>query len=345
MQETGRLGRYNAYVFILTLLFFNSIFCQEYPDKSIDSLLKSGIRDIINQKYEEAGSKFISLDKDYPRLPLGNIYLAAVQIAKAFDYAEQYDENFIDSHLDAAKETAEKLLSSDKNNLWYNYFYALAEGSIAYFAALKENWLSALSTGINSISGFEDCLDIDKNFFESYIAIGTFEYWQSRKMEFLNGLPFYEDRTKVGIDNLRTAAELASYNSYLAINSLIWIYIDQKDYKKAVDLGEKTLRKFPGSRYFRWGLARAYEEINPIKSITLYKEILNSFSNEEKHNHINEITLKHLIAQQYLRLGEKEKSLEVCKEILNIKNLNEFEHSKLDERIQRVKELQESLER
>lgn len=343
MQETERLGRYSTLVFILTILFFGSNFCQDYPDKTIDSLLKSGIHDIINQNYTEAENKFIKLNNDYPQLSLGNIYLAAVRIARAFDYAEQYDEDFIDSHLDAAKETAEKLLSSDKNNLWYNYFYALTEGYIAYFAALKENWLSALSTGINSISGFEDCLSIDDKFYEAYIAIGTFEYWQSRKMEFLNGLPFYEDRTKVGIDNLRTAAEKASYNSYLAINSLIWIYIDQKNYKKAVDLGEKSLQKFPASRYFRWGLARAYEEINPNKSIELYKEILYSFSNAEKHNHINEIMLKHLIAQQYLKLGERAKSLELCKEILSIKNLNEFEHSKLYGRIQRVKELKESL--
>ena len=58
---------------------------------------------------------------------------------------------------------------------------------------------------------------------------------------------------------------------------------------------------------------------------------------------MNEITLKHLIAQQYLKLGEKEKSLKLCNEILSIKNLNEFEHSKLDERLQRVKDLQKTL--
>ena len=221
MQETERLGRYSGFISLLTFLFFHSVFPQEYPDKTIDSLLKSGINDIINQKYTEAESKFTLLDKNYSGLPLGNIYIAAVHIAKAFDYGEEYDTDFIESHLESAKKTSEKLLSSDKNNLWYNYFTALTEGYIAYFDALKENWLSALSTGISSISGFEDCLNIDDKFYEAYIAIGTFEYWQSRQMDFLNGLPFYEDRTKVGIENLRTAAESASYNSYLAINSLI----------------------------------------------------------------------------------------------------------------------------
>ena len=345
MQETGHLARFNLLIFIFSLLFLHSLYSQNYPDKTVDSLLKAGIHDIINQKYLEAENKFELLNKNYPLLPLGNIYIAATSIAKAYDFGEEYNLEFIDSNLEAAKESAENLLSSDKSNLWYNYFNALAEGYLAYFAALKGNWLSALSTGINSISAYEKCLDIDNRFFESYIAIGTFEYWKSRKMEFLDGLPFYEDRTKVGIDNLRTASDSASYNSYVAINSLIWIYIDQDEYRKAIELGEKTLNKFPGSRYFKWGLARAYEEINPAKSIKLYYEILNSFSDKNGRNYVNEITLKHLIAQQYLKLGEREKTLKLCNEILSIKKLNEFEHTKLDERIQRVTDLEKSLTR
>ena len=343
MQETERLGHYKILILTFTFLFFTSAFSQNYPGRKIDSLLKSGIHNIINQNYSNAKNEFKVLKKSYPRLPFGDIYLAAVQIAKAYDYGEQYDSDLIESHLEAAKETSEYLLSLNEDNLWYTYFYALTEGYVAYFDALNGNWLSALSTGVNSISAFEKCLDLDDKFFEAYIAIGTFEYWQSRKMEFLNGLPFYEDRTKVGIENLRTACDSASYNSYLAINSLIWIYIDQKDFKKAAELGEKTLHEFPGSRYFKWGLARAYEEINPLKSINLYQEILESFQNKNRRNYINEITLKHLIAQQYLKIGKREKALALCEEILGIENLTEFEHSKLDERIQRVKELQESL--
>lgn len=343
MQETEHLVHYNILFLTFTFLFYTSAFSQHYPDRRIDSLLKSGIQNIISQNYTDAENEFRILNRDYPRLPFGNIYLAAVQIAKAYDYGEQYESDLIESHLEAAEKISEDLLASGENNLWYNYFYALTEGYIAYFDALNGNWLSALSTGINSISAYEKCLDIDDKFFEAYIAIGTFEYWQSRKMEFLNGLPFYEDRTKVGIENLRTASDSASYNSYLAINSLIWIYIDKKDFKKAAELGEKILQEFPRSRYFKWGLARAYEEINPVKSINLYQEILDSFHNNDRRNYINEITLKHLIAQQFFKLGEKKKVLELCQEMLSVKNLTEFEHSILDERIQRVKELQESL--
>jgi hypothetical protein len=343
MQETERLVRFKVLFISFYLFFVNLLFAQVFPDQQVDSLLQCGIKNIINQKYSEAEETFTQLDTEFPELPFGKIYLAACKIAEAYDYAEAYDSDYIETKLEEAKEFAEDLLSEDENDIWFNYYYALAEGYIAYFDAIRENWFSALSTGMNSINSFGTCLNLDENFFEAYIAIGTYEYWISRKTEFLEFLPFYEDETKIGMDKLRTAVESASYNSYLATNSLIWIYIDQKDFNTAIELGKKAVNEFPDSRYFKWGLARAYEDVNPDSSIQLYYDILNSFSEREKRNHINEIILKHLIAQQYVKLGETERAIVLCDEILSVPNLNEFETEKLENRLDRVTELKNSL--
>jgi outer membrane protein assembly factor BamD (BamD/ComL family) len=343
MQEIEHLVRYSILFFLINILSVNIVFCQEYPDTRVDSLLKSGIRFIVTQDYFSAETNFKQLDDEYPELPLGKIYLAACRIAESFDFAEDYDTEYIESSLDEAKELIGELLNTDENNLWHIYFYALAEGYTSYFEALNKNWLTSLSKGLNSISSFEQCLNIDEDFYESYIAIGTFEYWKSRKTEFVSWMPFYEDDTKVGIDNLRVASKLASYNSYLAINSLIWIYIDQNNYSSAIELGEEAVTEFPNSRYFKWGLARAYEEVDPQRSIEIYKKILNSYPSNRKQNHINFIKLIHKIAQQYAEIGDKEKALELCEQILSIKKLSEFESSKLSKRIERVIELKNSL--
>jgi hypothetical protein len=343
MQETERLARCSILFFLINILSVNPIFSQHYPDKRIDSLLKSGIELIITQDYSNAESNFKHLDAEYPQLPLGKIYLAACSIAESFDFAEEYDTEFIEATLDEAKEIIEELLSKDENNLWYIYFYALAEGYISYYEALNKNWLTSISKGLNSISAFEHCLDIDDGFYESYIAIGTFEYWKSRKTEFVSFMPFYEDDTEAGIDNLRVASKLASYNSYLAINSLIWIYIDQKDFNSAVELGEEALADFPNSRYFKRGVARAYEEIDAQRAIEVYKEILNSYPSNIKQNRINYVKFNYKIAQQYAAIGENKKALDLCEQILSVNDLSEFETSKLSRRIERVKELKNSL--
>ena len=324
---------------ITLLLTYFEAHSQVYPNDRVDFLLKSGINSIINQDYETAKGYFNSLTIEFPDLPLGKIYLAANKIAEEYDYGEDYDEEFILDNLDEAREQSENLMDSDEVNIWYEYFYALAEGYTAYFHALNESWFSALNTGYNSISEFEKILTADKNFYEAYIAIGTFQYWKSRKTEFMDWLPFNNDTRKIGIERLIVAIDSSSYNSYLAINSLIWIYIDQKKYEDAISVSKKALTKFPDSRTFKWGMARAYEEIDPLKAIALYNEILNSYPVLKNENFKNEITLKHIIAQQYAKLGDKENALKYCNEILSIKNLPEKTADELANRLERVKVL------
>lgn len=343
MQETGRLVRFNLLLIITFLLTYSELHSQVYPNERVDFLLKRGINSIIKQDYKTANVFFDSLKIEYPDLPLGKIYLAANKIAEEYDYGEDYDEEFILGNLDEAKEQSEKLMDSNKANIWYEYFYALAEGYTAYFHALNESWFSALNSGFNSISEFEKILNSDKYFYEAYIAIGTFEYWKSRKTEFMNWLPFNNDSRKIGIEKLIVAIDSSSYNSYLATNSLIWIYIDQKKYEEAINVSKNALTKFPDSRTFKWGMARAYEEIDPLKAIELYNEILNSYPVLKNGNYKNEITLKHIIAQQYLKLGDKKNALKYCEDILSIKNIPEKTADELANRLERVKSLKKEI--
>jgi tetratricopeptide (TPR) repeat protein len=343
MQETGRLERFKYCSFLFVLLIYCKASAQIYPDSTIDSLLRTGIHQVVNQDYASANKIFIKLNDEYPSLPLGKIYLAANKIAESYDYSEDFDEKYIRDNLEAAKTQAEKLIENDEADIWHHYFLALSEGYISYFEAINGSWFSALTTGVNSISEFEEILTSDENFFEAYIAIGTFEYWKSRKLEFVSWLPFSNDTKKLGIDFLITAIDSASYNSHLAINSLIWIYIDKKEYEDAIKIAQKALKEFPESRTFKWGMARAYEESNPLKAISLYQEILKSYPKMKDGNYKNEITLKHLIAQQFAKLGDNRNALIYCDEILSMKNIPDNTLEEMSDRLQRVKELKKEL--
>lgn len=329
---------YSAFIFFL----YTVTYCQTYPDQKIDSTLKYGINQIILQNYSEAGKTFSDLDINYPRLPLGHIYLAALKIARSYDYGTDFDEEAIDSLLLLAKKQSGELLN-ENDNIWNRYFLSLAEGYLAYFKALSGDWLNSLSEGVDALRDFENLLEQDGNFYEAFIAIGTFKYWKSRKTEFLDWLPGYTDERADGILLLEKAVSHRTYNTYLAINSLIWIYIDRKEYLKAEHIALNALNKYPGSRFFEWGLARAYEETDKQKSIQVYREILNSLP--DNSNHYNEIILKHLMAQQYIKLNEFQEAAKLCDEMLSIKNLDKETRSRLKNRIERVAQLRRELSR
>jgi tetratricopeptide (TPR) repeat protein len=306
----------------------------------VNYLIKNGINLISRQEYEQAYENFKVLDKEFAGLPVGKIYLAASKIAQNYDYAIPFDENYILENLEAAETQSEYLLKSNPENIWYHYFAGLAKGYLAYYKALNGNWLDAITGGFEAVSHFEDCLKINPDFYEAMIAIGAYKYWKSRKTEFISWLPFIDDEKEEGILMLKKAVEKSTYNSYLAVNSLIWIYIDNKDYKKAAKIAENALKNFPTNRSFKWGLARSNENIDKRKSILIYYDILKSFPVK---SNINQITLKHLIAQQYEKIGETQKAMKLCNEIFSVKNLSDFEKEKLGDRLSRVAEMKKRL--
>jgi tetratricopeptide (TPR) repeat protein len=343
MQETERLALYKKiFVILLFVLSFKG-FAQTYPDPVVDSLLNSGINDIILQNYAHAKSTFQHLTNSYPKLPLGNVYLVATEIARAYDYEEPYNKDYITENLDTAETKTKNLLDKDSGNLWFIYFKALNEGYYAYYQVLQKNWLSAFSNGVDAVRDFEKCLNIDPEFYEAKIAIGSYQYWRSRKTEFLKWLPFIKDETELGISNLQIAVDHASYHRYSAINSLLWIYIDQKKYQEAIDLAVKTLKQYPGSRFFMWPLARAYENIDIHKAIIIYNELLDFYSKMPDSNFFNEIVLKHVLAQLYVKQGDKRKALELCNQILSLKNIPDYTRDRLGDRLDRVEDLKQQL--
>lgn len=340
MQATEPLVHFNYKIFLFfILLALPFLSAQTFPDNSVHKILKNGIDLIIHQKYDEAEKVFKRLDQTRKDLPLGKIYLAAVSIAKSYDYEQPFDDKYISGKLESAKKISERLLEKDEHNIWNKYYYALSQGYIAYYDALRESWLNAFSTGLSSVSDFEDCLEIDKNFYEAKIAIGSYKFWKSNKTEFINWLPFIDDEKDLGIKYLKEAVKYSGYNSHLAIHSLIWIYIEQKDFDSAIKLAQTALNDYPESRIFKWGLARSYESVDAKKSIKLYEEILDSYPLSLKSNRVNEVTLKHIIAQLFARLNNKTEAIRICNEILSIKSFTEFEKDKLQPRLERVKEL------
>lgn len=309
----------------------------------MDSLLKAGINNLLLQDYDQAKATFSVLDREYPKLPLGKIYLVGTSIARSYDYKEPYNSDYINDNLDSAETLADRLYEKDENNIWYQCFVSLRAGYYAYYQALDRNWLSAFSNGINAVKGFEKCLAMNPNFYEAYAAIGGFKYWRSRKTESLKWLPFIKDEREEGIKYLKMAVEKATYTKYMAINSLLWIYIDQKKYNEAISLAEKSLKEYPDCRYFLWPQARAFEGVDNKKAISLYEKILDMYRNMKNNNHFNEIVLEHIIARQYLKLGDKQKALDYCNRILSLKNLSDFVKDRLGDRLDHVRDLKKEL--
>jgi tetratricopeptide (TPR) repeat protein len=339
MLVTERLVLYKI---IIILSLFVELKAQNYPDTKVDRILHSGINFLISQDYENAKHEFLLLNNKYPDLPFGKIYSAVTIITEKVDYGTKFNDSFINKYLEEAETQIEKR-ELKPNNTWDFYFLGLIKGYKAYYYALNDEYLPALSNGISSLNYFEKCINIDSSFKEAYLAIGTYKYWKSEKSEFLSWLPFYSDEREEGIKLLKKGLVGSSYNHYIGINSLVWIYINQGRYSDAIELCNSVLKEYPDSRNFKWCLADAYENVNNKKSIILYNELLASYEKLLNNNHLNEIIIKHILAKLYDKTGQKDLALKQCNEILSIKHLDEYVAERLKDRLKTVKELKMKL--
>lgn len=339
MPEIGLLGlsRFKIISVFFVVIFTTNIHSQKYPDSTVHSLLTKGINFVIDEEFEQAEKVFLTLQQYNKSLPIADIYIAGTEIAKSFDLKLPYNEKKISFHLNRAKSTSKKMVESEPSNPWAIYFLALGEGYSAYYSAIRGSWLPAFSEGLNSFNNFERCLSMDSSFNDALIAIGSYKYWKSRKTNFLNWLPFFQDEEDYGIELLRTSIVSQTYNKHLAYNSLIWIYIDRKQFRNAISLTEIVLKEHPNSRFFKWSYARAVEEFDYEKANNIYMDILNSLDKKQEGFRINFIILQHKIAQNLIKMNKLKAAQKILKNLLSVNNLSSYEKERLGDRIERVK--------
>lgn len=259
-------------IILLIILFAPKAFTQWRLEPSLHSLIVSGIDLILRQEYSQADSLFCDITNRYPNHPAGYLYQAAVMQAYAIDFTVPINRDKFESLLESGKKATQNLKSP-----WREYFFATADGYDAYERVERGDWFGGVRKGFSSVSKFEEIIGKDSSFFDAYVGIGTYYYWRSRKMEFLNWLPFVHDDRELGIQLLKKGVEHAEYNRFAAMSALVAIYLDKEEYKEMEEWSRRGLKSYPGNRIFLWGMATALDRQGKIReAVTAYKSLLNS---------------------------------------------------------------------
>lgn len=330
-------------LFFFVVLFYIPGSAQVHPVAMVDNLVRSGIEDVLNQKYSSAELTFKKLETEYPRNPLGKIFLVAGDIFENQDLGKPFNTNLAMERLDKAEELADALLDSDENNVWYKYYKSLVLSYRAIAKGVTGNWISALSAGYSAKNSFEDCVKLHNGFYDAYVAIGTWKYWSSEKMEFLTWLPFVHDERSDGIAYLQKAVKGNSYHYYFASHTLARIYIFNKQAAKAVPLITPLLQSFPESRFFMWDIARAYEDIDKNRAIREYQKLLSSYQKAKLPNNARVYFIYYILAKLHNNIGDLANAKVYMLYIPPFEKMSEFERSELTDKFERIEKLRKIL--
>ncbi len=324
---------------VMLLIFSNWLPAQNNLPVVLDSLLCRSVEFTIQQNYEKAEATGLEIIQRYPAHPLGYLFMAATLQSKMLDYETDFFKDKFFHYLDNADRLAKQAIQVDPDNPM-NHFYAGSTCCYRAFYAGKQNQiLQAYWQVSNGIQALEQAVKLDSTIYDAYLGIGSYLFWKSQKMQFLNWLPLIKDDRAQGIRLIQKTIQNSKYSGFAAINALAWIYIELKQYDKAIATAITGENAFPKSRYFKWCLAEAhFRNKNYESAIRYFQILLNSITNENFNNHYNEVVCHQKLAESYFHLTQYDKALFHCQKIETIKPDRDV-HERLKKRLDKIARL------
>jgi hypothetical protein len=334
--------------FILTLVVFPSEPIDSLRDDpsalSSDSsyylnLINQGINASLNENYLYAQGKFKQIIKEKPEDPAGYFFLGALYQAEMMDYEGDFKEKEFYSELEAAIQLARNRIKSDKGTSWDYLYLGNSYGYIGVYKARKGGLWPAFKNALKAKSAFKKAVELNPDFYDAYVGLGSYHYWTSYYTKSFAWLPFFADERKKGKEELKLAAEKSLFSKAAALNALIWIYIKEKNYSPAIALADSLQKEYPDGKIFLWALATAYyEKYDWHKAIEFYGLIKKKLNNNPAENYYNLIECQYQIADSYFNIGDFGECILTCREALGYE-LNRKTRERQKEKLNKIKEL------
>ncbi|MBM4168196.1 MAG: tetratricopeptide repeat protein [Ignavibacteria bacterium] len=280
----------------------------------METQLMRAIDHTLRQEYWAAESVFRLLAEEYPNHPAANLYWAGMLQARAEDYSELPDRRRFDSLLIVADEKAQRLQSREETLAEGLYYAGSVLSYQSYVSSSTGEWFRAVTKGISAVSNLNKALARDSSLVGCYVGIGTYNYWKSRKTQFLSWLPFVRDDRVEGINQLRIGFRKGTYNRYLSASSLIIVLIDAGEYAEAVDVADAVLAKYPSNRHYLHWRAVACEQWGRLEeALTAYGRLLENLKADTNLHAFRRLQCNLKLADIHLRLGQMDRALEYAR--------------------------------
>jgi tetratricopeptide (TPR) repeat protein len=218
--------------------------------ENANRLLDSAKIHLVNQAYTRAAN---CLDRILRVDPCNAeaVYLQlAIEQTRILDY-ESYTID-ADYFLEQANTSIGKLSGllpnqHGRDSLLCLFYIGNIQGGISVIQAKVGNWPTAVKSGASSIGAFKRVIRAMPEYYPAYLGLGIFNYYISQNLKWL---PFFTDRRKEGLEQIRIATGAEAPYSYSAKNSLCWVLLERNEYHTADSIASLVLAELPANTIF-----------------------------------------------------------------------------------------------
>lgn len=216
-----------------------------------DQCVDSAMAHIMNQNYDKAHTYLIQLIKNEPD-NIDAVYTRlCVYMTQLLDY-ESYivDGKRVLSFADSVFVQVTNHLHLEERtqiSLKYLFFKGNIFGFKGLILAKSGKPIQGVKLVRTSIKIFKQILTRDSTCYDALFNIGFHSYYIGQVLKWV---PFMHLKIREGFADIEKASKSSSPFRYGIYKSLLEIYLERKDYKKADSLASKILQSFPNNTIF-----------------------------------------------------------------------------------------------
>lgn len=311
-------------ILLLLLLAPVAVRAQWIEDPAIDALIKEGIRDTYNMKFEEADAAFHKVARAHPDHPAGPFFLAMVEWWRILIDIENEsrDDHFYDM-LDAVIDMCDDRLEKNERDVVGLFFKGGSIGFKGRLLANRKSWVKAATTGKEALPVVMDAAEIAPDNADLAFGTGIYDYYAAvlpDRYPVLKPLMVFlpEGNKSLGLKELKHAADKGRYANFESMYFLMQVYYSLENKPSAaLTYARKLNGEFPDNPVFHRYLGRTYIKLGNWESAAeVFAEITKS-AIAKKRGHSMRM---HREAQYYLgynamltrQLGDAKKYLVEC---------------------------------
>lgn len=274
--------------------------------------MQKGIDLTLSEKFSEAKIVFEEIIKRNPNHPIGYFTLGCLYNAMTVHYETDIYNREIYKYYNRTIRLTDSLLEITPHDPWLLFYIGSAKSNNGLIQGREGNLFSAVSSAYGGISYIEKCLKADPDFNDAKMLLGGYMYYKSSWTHWL-----YDSRDE-GIDLIKEAIASSNISSFFAISALTWIYIDYHKPHLALQISEAGLKKYPESRYFLFGKARAFYDLRLFpQAIKEYEKIKRMISTNEVQNNFDRFNCAYRLAFCHYGLKDYKSAKNQISEALN----------------------------
>ena len=275
-----------------------------------DTRISHAIDDLYNFKLESCIEKTGQMSQDYKEDAL----LPFLEISAKWQHALLNDTpeasyDVIYKGIERAVPFYLEMIDKYPEDPGYPLFLGSLYGLKSRIDLAQSNWVDLVMSGSKGFIYLDQARELDSEFYDVYMPIGTLEYFLCRSsmpLQLIGKLFGLRSDCQDAIDKLEMASRHSRFSWIESRNVLSYVYLYiERDYEKAIEVSSSIAEQFPGHPFFAYLKAESLVRLERYDEFSSYSSTLEGFYTKGPKNQRIECRDKHLYLKALRAFQEK----------------------------------------